>query len=86
MLAGLNYKFSHRSLAKKLTDTADAILIEGNTWGDRFWGQTLSHTSDSYAEGEGVGLNMLGVLLMHVRQKTNLAGFDTQAINKEKKT
>lgn len=43
-------------LAEKLAQTGDAKLIEGNTWGDRFWGVC-----------GGEGLNMLGILLMGVR-------------------
>ncbi len=76
MLAGLNYKFkSHESLGKRLLDTGDAILIEGNTWHDIFWGMVM-------IKGEWTGLNMLGVLLMHVRQSMH-GGFDTQAMNKD---
>jgi len=71
MLAGLNYKFqTHASLRRKLLDTGDAILVEGNTWNDRFWGASI-------IEDEFIGLNMLGVLLMHVRQKLN-GGFETR--------
>ena len=40
-----------------LTDTAPAILIEGNTWGDRFWGQSPV----------GNGRNELGKILMSIR-------------------
>lgn len=43
-------------LAQKLLDTGDAILIEGNTWGDRFWGTV-----------NGEGENWLGKILMEVR-------------------
>lgn len=39
-----------------LIATGDAELIEGNTWGDRFWGVC-----------GGVGLNILGRLLMEHR-------------------
>ena len=45
-------------LAKKLIDTGDATLIEGNTWGDTYWGQC-----------DGVGLNRLGSMLMQVRDR-----------------
>lgn len=31
-------KFKGSHLRKKLLDTGDAQLIEGNTWGDRYWG------------------------------------------------
>ena len=51
-------KFStHPDLAQKLLDTGDANLIEGNTWGDTYWGVC-----------RGVGENMLGEILMQVRQ------------------
>lgn len=43
-------------LAKKLIDTGDAELIEGNNWHDTFWGVC-----------DGVGENHLGKLLMEVR-------------------
>ena len=49
-------KFSDPDLAEMLLLTEDAILIEGNTWGDRFWGMC-----------NGVGKNYLGLILMHVR-------------------
>lgn len=39
-----------------LLDTRDAILIEGNTWGDVTWGVC-----------NGQGANRLGVLLMEIR-------------------
>lgn len=54
----LKIKFEHPSLRKKLLATGDAILIEGNTWGDTYWGVC-----------EGVGLNILGKLLMRVRDE-----------------
>ena len=44
-----------------LEATGDTHLIEGNNWGDQFWGCTLNPA------GEWVGLNMLGKLLMEVR-------------------
>jgi ribA/ribD-fused uncharacterized protein len=45
------------ALAQALIDTGDAPLIEGNTWGDRFWGQV-----------RGEGENWLGRLLMERRE------------------
>lgn len=44
-------------LAVKLLATEDAILVEGNTWGDRYWGVCC-----------GIGKNNLGIILMSVRQ------------------
>ena len=44
-------------LTEKLLATDDAILIEGNTWGDTFWGVC-----------DGRGENHLGQLLMEIRE------------------
>lgn len=44
-------------LAQRLIDTGTAELIEGNTWGDRYWGTV-----------NGVGENWLGRLLMERRE------------------
>jgi ribA/ribD-fused uncharacterized protein len=61
MLWLLNKKFSpwdNPGLSDLLVATGDALLIEGNTWGDTYWGV------DS---GTGEGQNRLGELLMQVR-------------------
>ncbi len=58
----LMQKFSCGELRQLLLDTDDAILIEGNTWNDRFWGMCPDET------GKFVGLNHLGKLLMEVRE------------------
>jgi len=51
-------KFETIELAKQLLETGDAQLVEGNNWGDEFWGfNTLT----------GRGLNHLGNLLMAIR-------------------
>jgi|SRR5882724_806674 len=49
-------KFLHKDYAKKLVATGDMELIEGNHWGDTFWGRC-----------NGVGKNHLGILLMEIR-------------------
>jgi len=54
----LKAKFSNPVLAQKLLDTGDEELIEGNTWGDTFWGVC-----------KGEGENNLGRLLMKVRSE-----------------
>lgn len=46
-------------LRLKLVKTGDAILIEGNTWGDKYWGVDLE---------TGVGQNHLGLILMDIRK------------------
>lgn len=49
---------THNKLAKKLVETGDEELIEGNTWGDVFFGVV-----------DGVGQNHLGRILMKVREE-----------------
>jgi ribA/ribD-fused uncharacterized protein len=49
-------------LAGRLINTDSAMLVEGNTWGDKYWGRCLDT-----ATGKMVGLNKLGVLLMEER-------------------
>lgn len=56
MLDCLHAKFQDPALRRKLLETGDAELIEGNRWNDTFWGVC-----------GGVGENWLGKLLMHVR-------------------
>lgn len=51
-------KFSKRRLAELLLATGERPLIEGNTWGDRFWGVC-----------DGQGENHLGRILMRVRHR-----------------
>lgn len=51
-------KSQNPSLAKRLKDTGNAFLIEGNVWNDSFWGYDIT---------KGVGRNMLGALIMRVR-------------------
>lgn len=53
----LEAKFQNPDLRARLIATGDAELIEGNHWGDTFWGVC-----------KGVGQNHLGKLLMELRQ------------------
>jgi len=48
---------NYPKLRKKILETGDAELIEGNTWNDTFWGVC-----------DGVGENRLGKILMSVRE------------------
>jgi ribA/ribD-fused uncharacterized protein len=58
----LNAKFKqHENLKEKLLATGNAILIEGNAWGDTFWGVC-----------DGKGENKLGKLLMLLREEIKL--------------
>lgn len=54
-------KFSDQNvdLKIKLIETGDSLLVEGNTWGDRYWGQSPI----------GKGENNLGKILMKHRDK-----------------
>lgn len=52
-------KFDKWQLQKQLLYTGKATLIEGNSWGDTYWGVD---------EETGKGLNMLGCLLMETRK------------------
>jgi ribA/ribD-fused uncharacterized protein len=59
MLASLRYKFStFPHLAEKLLATAPIELVEENWWGDKYWGVS-----------NGIGENVLGKLLMMVRDE-----------------
>jgi len=51
-------KFTNPDLRKRLLDTGDEELIEGNNWGDRFWGKV-----------NGGGQNWLGRILMGIRDE-----------------
>jgi predicted NAD-dependent protein-ADP-ribosyltransferase YbiA (DUF1768 family) len=52
----LRLKFANPGLRDRLLETGDRELIEGNTWGDTFWGVC-----------RGSGKNWLGQLLMELR-------------------
>jgi len=58
MYLGLRLKFSHTNLKKQLLSTQEALLIEGNKWGDTYWGVCC-----------GEGQNQLGLLLMRLREE-----------------
>jgi len=54
----LRLKFANPELKKKLLDTGEEYLVEGNYWGDVFWGVC-----------NGKGENHLGILLMKLREE-----------------
>ncbi len=56
----LRTKFSNPNLAERLEATGDAELVEGNHWGDTYWGVNIK---------TGEGKNLLGKLLMQVRNE-----------------
>jgi len=49
---------NNKMLACKLLETGDVKLIEGNNWGDTYWGVC-----------NGRGMNWLGHILMDLRQR-----------------
>lgn len=51
-------KFQHVRLRRLLMATGDMEIVEGNTWGDTFWGVC-----------NGVGENHLGRIIMKVRSE-----------------
>ncbi len=54
----LRQKFARPALREQLLNTQDSILINGNNYGDTFWGVC-----------KGEGQNQLGRLLMKIRQE-----------------
>lgn len=58
MLNLLRFKFGRPDLRALLKSTGDFYLVEGNNWGDYFWGVC-----------NGSGENWLGKLLMQVRDE-----------------
>lgn len=61
MFGALRWKFEQNpDLQQALIDTGDCELIEGNTWGDVFWG---------YDTKLGRGQNVLGRQLMIIREQ-----------------
>ena len=55
-------KFRQPRMRRMLLDTGDAELVEGNTWGDTFWGVDIR---------TGRGRNALGKILMKIRTEIN---------------
>lgn len=56
---------SGQALAGRLINTGAMMLVEGNNWGDTFWGRC-----------EGKGFNTLGVILMEERGYWLRGNFD----------
>ncbi len=60
----LKKKFENPQFRKLLLDTYPHELIEGNNWGDTYWGKCNGH-----------GKNMLGILLMQIRSELRGEGW-----------
>jgi len=67
-------KFFHTELRKALMDTAPCEIIEGNTWGDRYWGVS-----------GGYGANHLGCILMDKRKRCMQTYKDTTLAQEERR-
>lgn len=65
MLDVVRAKFKHPQMQRKLIETGDAILVEGNTWHDNVWG--VCRCDKCAASGK----NHLGITLMQVRYDIN---------------
>ena len=55
-------KFQQEPYRTKLINTGDCSIIEGNTWGDSYWG---------FDEKKKKGKNYLGRLIMEIRDNLN---------------
>ena len=65
MTEAVDKKFTANvAIAQILYDTGDEEIIEGNTWGDKFWGVD--------PPGSDNGLNHLGKILMSVRSSLDI--------------
>jgi ribA/ribD-fused uncharacterized protein len=65
MLELLRLEFGDPQLAELLLATETEELVEVNHWHDTFWGQCIG----CHENCDGVGDNMLGRLLMRVREE-----------------
>jgi ribA/ribD-fused uncharacterized protein len=71
MLAVIRAKFTRGTMLANLLDlTGDEELVEGNTWGDRYWGVC-----------GGSGENRLGKILMQVRSENRACRADASALD-----
>ena len=61
MASVIKWKFTDAALAQKLLATGEQNIVEGNAWGDTFWGVC-----------RGVGENHLGEILMAQREYLRL--------------
>jgi len=62
----------HPTLRAQLLDTGDAMLIEGNTWHDNYWGNCHCNTREACRTP---GRNELGKILMSIRTALGGAPF-----------
>lgn len=65
----------HPELARKLVETGDAYLIEGNTWHDNCWGVCYCEKCEANQKD---GENLLGLILMEIRDLIHSYDTDPQ--------
>lgn len=68
MLGFTRQKYLNLTLRQKLLNTEDCLIVEGNWWHDYFWGMC-----------NGKGKNVLGQLIMQVRQEISSDGREEYA-------
>jgi ribA/ribD-fused uncharacterized protein len=68
MMELLLEKFASEPERSILLSTGSQVLVEGNWWHDNFWGNCTCRRPDR-PDCEKEGLNVLGTLLMDVRNK-----------------
>ncbi len=56
----INQKYNKEPYRTLLIETGNEFIQEGNYWGDEFWGVNLKN---------GIGVNMLGILIMAKRKE-----------------
>ncbi|MCK4666819.1 NADAR family protein [Candidatus Dependentiae bacterium] len=71
----LRLKFRNEDLKSKLIATHPYDLVEGNWWGDTYWGKV-----------NGEGLNNLGILLMKIRKEAMNVKDDNEKVKYVKVT
>lgn len=72
MLDLVRQKFKDATLCEMLLETGDSQLIEGNDWGDFFWGVC-----------GGKGQNHLGKILMRVREELRGAAHPSKGTGRD---
>lgn len=68
------FSTSEDNLVGPLLNTGTKMLVEGNDWGDEFWGRCKNR------QGQMVGLNTLGVILMEERGYWKYSNFEDKEV------
>lgn len=70
MLKLLQQKFNQPKFKTLLENTGDQYIVEGNNWGDKYWGAVLAEDDYTY-----LGKNNLGKIIMSIRAGYVLESF-----------